>query len=89
MIGNQLRTFPTAAWVLFGGVFINRFGTFVTPFLVIYLTRLGYSVAQLKQFLRVTQGMVLEGLDGREASGLERLAQIFRPQAELAACRTT
>jgi MFS family permease len=43
---DQLRTFPAAAWILFGGVFINRFGTFVTPFLVIYLTRLGYSVAQ-------------------------------------------
>jgi MFS family permease len=43
---DQLRTFPAAAWILFGGVFINRFGTFVTPFLVIYLTRLGNSVAQ-------------------------------------------
>jgi len=33
-------------WILFGGVFINRFGTFVVPFLVIYLTRIGYSTAQ-------------------------------------------
>src|SRR5438876_4134029 len=43
---DQLRTFPGAAWILFGGVFINRFGTFVVPFLVVYLTRLGYSTAQ-------------------------------------------
>jgi MFS family permease len=43
---DQLRTFPPAAWILFGGVFVNRFGTFVVPFLVLYLTRLGYSTAQ-------------------------------------------
>lgn len=43
---DQLRSFPPAAWVLFGGVFVNRFGTFVVPFLVVYLTRLGYSTAQ-------------------------------------------
>src|SRR5262249_34054131 len=43
---DQLRTFPPAAWILFGGVFVNRFGTFVVPFLVVYLTRLGYSAAQ-------------------------------------------
>src|SRR5213592_3666929 len=43
---DQLRTFPPAAWILFGGVFVNRFGTFVVPFLVVYLTRLGYSTAQ-------------------------------------------
>ncbi|HET7436615.1 MAG TPA: MFS transporter [Thermoanaerobaculia bacterium] len=33
-------------WILFGGTFINRFGTFVMPFLVIYMTRNGYSPAQ-------------------------------------------
>src|SRR5947209_4679699 len=43
---DQLRTFPAAAWILFGGVFVNRFGTFVVPFLVVYLTRLGYSTAR-------------------------------------------
>ncbi len=30
--------------MLFAGIFINRFGTFVWPFLTIYLTRLGYSL---------------------------------------------
>ena len=37
---------PRPAWVLFGGTFINRFGSFVLPFLVLYLTRRGYSVIQ-------------------------------------------
>lgn len=42
----NLRTLPRPAWILFGATFINRFGTFVMPFLVIYLTRHGYSAAQ-------------------------------------------
>lgn len=37
---------PRAAWVLFGGSFINRFGNFVLPMLTIYLTRQGHSVAR-------------------------------------------
>jgi MFS family permease len=40
------RAMPAAAWVLFGGTFVNRFGTFVMPFLILYLTRNGYSVTQ-------------------------------------------
>lgn len=43
---QNLRALPRAAWVLFLGTFINRFGTFVMPFLAIYLTRSGYSMAQ-------------------------------------------
>jgi MFS family permease len=31
---------------LFGGTFINRFGSFVAPMLAIYLTRHGYSITQ-------------------------------------------
>jgi MFS family permease len=38
----DLRALPRAFWVLFAGSFINRFGTFVWPFLTIYLTRQGY-----------------------------------------------
>jgi MFS family permease len=37
---------PRAAWVLFAGTFINRFGSFVAVFLVLYMTRRGYSPAQ-------------------------------------------
>ncbi len=43
---DNLRALPPAAWVLFGGTFINRFGTFVIPFLILYLTRIGYSSAR-------------------------------------------
>ena len=39
-----LRALPRAAWVLFAGSFINRFGGFVVPFLTLYLTGQGYSV---------------------------------------------
>lgn len=40
----SLRALPRAAWVLFAGTFINRFGGFVVPFLTLYLTGQGYSV---------------------------------------------
>jgi MFS family permease len=43
---DNVRALPPAAWVLFGGTFINRFGTFVIPFLILYLTRIGYTIAQ-------------------------------------------
>jgi MFS family permease len=42
----RLRQLPPAAWVLFGGTFVNRFGTFVMPMLAMYLARSGFSVAQ-------------------------------------------
>lgn len=41
---SDLRALPRSFWVLFTGTFINRFGTFVWPFLTIYLTRRGYSL---------------------------------------------
>jgi hypothetical protein len=28
-----LRSFPGSVWVLYAGTFLNRFGTFVVPFL--------------------------------------------------------
>src|SRR5436309_14197240 len=42
----NLRALPRGAWILFFGTFLNKFGTFVLPFLTIYMTRLGYSAAQ-------------------------------------------
>ena len=42
----NLKALPRAAWILFGGTFINRFGTFVMPFLAIYMTRSGFTPAQ-------------------------------------------
>src|ERR1043166_4927461 len=42
----SLRTLPRPAWILFLGTFLNKFGSFVIPFLVLYMTRTGYSPAQ-------------------------------------------
>jgi MFS family permease len=43
---TTLRAMPRPVWILFGGTFVNRFGTFVMPFLAIYLSREGYTPAQ-------------------------------------------
>lgn len=40
-----IRALPPAAWALFAGTFINRFGSFVVPFLILYLIRQGYTAA--------------------------------------------
>lgn len=37
---------PASAWVLFAGTFVNRLGTFVLPFMTLYLTRRGFSAPQ-------------------------------------------
>src|SRR6266496_3014295 len=42
----NLRALPRGAWILFFGTFLNKFGTFVLPFLTIYMGSLGYSPAQ-------------------------------------------
>lgn len=39
---RTLRQFPRPVWILFAGTFINKFGTFVLPFLALHLTKLGY-----------------------------------------------
>src|SRR5215471_1891845 len=43
---ESLRALPRGAWILFFGTFLNKFGTFVLPFLTLYLTGLGYSIAE-------------------------------------------
>ncbi len=42
----NLRGLPRSAWILLFGTFLNKFGTFVVPFLAVYLTRLGYTQRQ-------------------------------------------
>lgn len=42
----NVRAMPFAAWVLFAGTFANRLGTFVWPFMTLYLTQQGYSPPQ-------------------------------------------
>ncbi len=42
-----LRAIPRPVWILFLGTFLNKFGTFVIPFLTLYLTRRrGFSTAE-------------------------------------------
>jgi MFS family permease len=43
---GSLRALPRAAWILFAGTFLNKFGGFVVPFLTLYLTGRGYSIGQ-------------------------------------------
>ena len=43
---QNLGALPRGAWILFFGTFLNKFGTFVLPFLAIYLGSLGYSAVQ-------------------------------------------
>src|SRR5580704_8963087 len=40
----SLRALPRAAWILFFGTFLNKFGAFVVPFLTLYLTKQGYTI---------------------------------------------
>ncbi len=42
----SVKALPRAAWVLFFGTFLNKFGGFVVPFLTLYLTSRGYSIVQ-------------------------------------------
>jgi MFS family permease len=42
----SVRALPRAAWVLFFGTFLNKFGGFVVPFLTLYLTDRGYTIGQ-------------------------------------------
>lgn len=43
----DLRAMPPALWVLTGGQFVNRFGTFVYPFLALFLAKEGFALAQV------------------------------------------
>jgi len=43
---DELRALPRPVWLLFAGTFVNKFGTFVMPFLALYLTKSGYSKAE-------------------------------------------
>ena len=43
---SNLKRIPRPAWILFAGTFLNKFGTFVIPFLTLYMTRQGYSISQ-------------------------------------------
>jgi len=42
-VWETVREFPRPVWCLLAGMFINRFGTFVMPFLALHVTALGHS----------------------------------------------
>jgi MFS family permease len=52
----DLRRLPRAFWVLVIGMFVNRFGTFVYPFLTLFLTGRDFSRGQI--------GLVMAGYGG-------------------------
>lgn len=61
----NLRAMPRPVWVLAIGVFINRFGTFVIPFLTLYMTKLGYSPADIwKTFAALAAGGMTSAILG-------------------------
>lgn len=67
---GQLRGLPRPVWVLFGAILINRAGTMVLPFLVLYLTRsLGLSPGRAALSLTVygLGAIVTAPLSGRLA----------------------
>lgn len=41
-----IRALPRPVWILCAGTFVNRFGSFVAVFLVLYLREQGYSIAE-------------------------------------------
>jgi MFS family permease len=43
---DSFRALPRTAWVLFAGTFVLRLGSFVFPFLALYLTQNGLSVTE-------------------------------------------
>jgi MFS family permease len=43
---REIRALPRPAWILFAGSFVNRFGSFVSVFLILYLVNAGFSLPQ-------------------------------------------
>jgi MFS family permease len=43
---RSVRALPRPVWLLYAGSFVNRFGSFVATFLVLYLVERGFSPAQ-------------------------------------------
>ncbi|NNE93864.1 MAG: MFS transporter [Verrucomicrobiales bacterium] len=64
---QQIRAMPRPVWVLFAGVFINRFGTFVVPFLTLYLTDEGYTAWEISAVIAsmAVGGILSTGVSGR------------------------
>jgi MFS family permease len=44
-IMEAIRSFPAPVWIVLAGMFLNRFGTFVIPFMGLHLRKAGYPEA--------------------------------------------
>ena len=62
----EIRQLPRAVFVLVGGQFLNRFGSFVMPFLTLFLTGRGISLGEVAAVLGA---MSVGGLFGPFVSG--------------------
>lgn len=71
---TQLRELPKPAWILFAGTFVNRAGTFVLPFLTLYITNHGFSAQAAGGAVAMygLGGIASQGLGGWAADRLGR-----------------
>jgi MFS family permease len=83
----SIRTLPRGAWVLFAGTFINRFGSFLSIYLVLYLVGRGYSAAQAGLAVAATGvgAIVANGVGGTLADRFSRRLTIATSMAASAA----
>jgi MFS family permease len=70
----QLRELSRPAWILFAGTFVNRAGTFILPFLALYMTNRGFSTQQAGTTIAVygVGGLASQGLGGWLADRIGR-----------------
>jgi MFS family permease len=73
-VRQNLRAMPREAWFLFAGAFVNRLGTFVMPFIVLYLTKAGFSAPQAGGAIAAygVGGLLAQGVGGIVADRLGR-----------------
>ncbi|HEX6843610.1 MAG TPA: MFS transporter, partial [Actinomycetota bacterium] len=71
---QNLRGLPREAWILFVGAFVNRLGTFVLPFITLYLRDEGYSapVAGLGLAAYGVGGLIAQAVGGLLADRIGR-----------------
>jgi MFS family permease len=71
---SRLRALPRPAWILFLGTFLNKFGTFVLPFLTLYLTQRGFTLndAALAISAYGVGGLMASALGGLLADAIGR-----------------
>ena len=68
----DLRALPRAFWVLVAGTFINRFGSFVYPFLTIYLSGRGFALSHVALVIAgYGTGGLIAAVAGREKDALD------------------